>query len=202
MSPRAKNPLRRHPKSHPYSPAVRSSEGRIAIVTDTGRDAVDVGGASDEGAACGRRSRVVLMPRHWRQLAEQFAGDGDKKARSPGRARRKPLKPLRAGMPGVSGVTVVTNARVFYHTRAAAGARAPGIPHALMGEGPCKTRAQCAARTRRRVCSARDCERGEEIHLATTREWIASSLRLAMTADTCCLKIQWVTRRPCERRDP
>ncbi len=27
--------------------------------------------------------------------------DGDKRARSPGRARSKPLKPLRAGMPGV-----------------------------------------------------------------------------------------------------
>jgi hypothetical protein len=29
------------------------------------------------------------------------AGDGGKRARSPGRARHKPLKPLRAGMPGV-----------------------------------------------------------------------------------------------------
>src|SRR5258708_1197232 len=28
-------------------------------------------------------------------------GDGGKRARSPGRARHKPLKPLRAGMPGV-----------------------------------------------------------------------------------------------------
>jgi hypothetical protein len=28
---------------------------------------------------------------------------------------------------------VVTNARAFYTTRAAAGARAPGIPHALRG---------------------------------------------------------------------
>src|SRR5258705_855861 len=37
--------------------------------------------------------------------------DGDKKARSPGRARRKPLKPLRAGMPGDSGVLVVTRVR-------------------------------------------------------------------------------------------
>src|SRR5712664_467885 len=36
------------------------------------------------------------------------AGDGGKRARSPGRARRKPLKPLRAGMPGDSGVLVVT----------------------------------------------------------------------------------------------
>ena len=36
------------------------------------------------------------------------AGDGGKQARSPGRARRKPLKPLRAGTPGDSGVLVVT----------------------------------------------------------------------------------------------
>src|SRR5229473_5103796 len=35
------------------------------------------------------------------------AGDGGKRARSPGRARRKPLKPLRAGMPGDPGATVV-----------------------------------------------------------------------------------------------
>src|ERR1700675_89951 len=33
------------------------------------------------------------------------------KARSPGRARRNPLKPLRAGMPGDSGVLVVTRVR-------------------------------------------------------------------------------------------
>src|SRR6266481_1454234 len=37
--------------------------------------------------------------------------DGGKQARSPGRARRKPLKPLRAGMPGDSGVLVVTRVR-------------------------------------------------------------------------------------------
>ena len=51
-----------------------------------------------------------------------FAGDGDKKARSQGRARRKPSKPLRARMPGVSGVLAVANARAFYPPRAAAGA--------------------------------------------------------------------------------
>src|SRR6266436_7501271 len=39
------------------------------------------------------------------------AGDGGKTARSPGRARRKPLKPLRAGTPGDSGVLVVTRVR-------------------------------------------------------------------------------------------
>ena len=57
--------------------------------------------------ACGRRSRVVLTPRRWRQVSRKAMsalsgatrryprGDGDNKARSPGRARRKPLKPLR-----------------------------------------------------------------------------------------------------------
>jgi hypothetical protein len=56
-------------------------------------------------ASCGRRSRVVLTPRRWRSSLRsgvsaltgltRCAGDGDKKARSPGRARKKPLKPLR-----------------------------------------------------------------------------------------------------------
>ena len=40
--------------------------------------------------SCGRRSRVVLTPRRWRQVGERdFAGDGDNKARSPRRARNK-----------------------------------------------------------------------------------------------------------------
>jgi hypothetical protein len=45
-------------------------------------------------------------------------------------------KTIARGMPGVSGVTVVTNARVYYSTRAAAGA--PGARHSLrplFGEG-------------------------------------------------------------------
>src|ERR1700684_3784299 len=56
-------------------------------------------------------------------------GDGDNKARSPGRARRNPLKPLRGECRAFSGVTVVTNARVYYTTRAAAGAS--GARHSL-----------------------------------------------------------------------
>jgi hypothetical protein len=62
---------------------------------------------------------VVLTPRRWRQVRGVAsarpgldktisADDGGKRARSPGRARHKPLKPLRAGMPGDSGVLVVT----------------------------------------------------------------------------------------------
>src|SRR6202161_2624358 len=73
--------------------------------------------------SCGRRSRVVLTPRRWRQVGgRDSAGDGGKQARSPRRARSKLLNPSRAGMPGDPGATVVTNARAIYSTRAAAGA--------------------------------------------------------------------------------
>src|SRR3981189_2642014 len=103
---------------------------------------------ADERCCSVRRSRVVLTPRCWRQVRGGLVGptgrgqslnplgDGGKKARSPGRARRKPLKPSRAGMPGDSGVSVVTNARVFYSTRAAAGALgARHSPRPLISEG-------------------------------------------------------------------
>ena len=46
-------------------------EGRIAIVTDAGLDAMDADGATDESTGCGRRSRVVLTPRRWRQVLEK-----------------------------------------------------------------------------------------------------------------------------------
>ena len=49
-------------------------------------------------------SRSGVGPTGLRQ--DISAGDGGKRARSPGRARRKPLKPLRAGTSGDSGVLV------------------------------------------------------------------------------------------------
>jgi len=85
---------------------------------------MDAGGAADESAILAD-GEVVWS---WRPDAgvkfadENSASEGGKKARSPGRARRTPLKPLRAGMPGDPGATVVTNARAFYTTRAATGA--------------------------------------------------------------------------------
>src|SRR6266702_3428313 len=77
---------------------------------------------ADERCCCVRRSRVVLTPRRWRQICGVKSAqpgldktyplsDGGKRARSPGRARRKPLKPLRAGTSGDSGVLVVTRVR-------------------------------------------------------------------------------------------
>jgi hypothetical protein len=117
---------------------------------------VDADGAVDERASCGRRSRVVLTPRRRRQVGgSNSADDGDKQARSPGRARRKPLKPLRGECRAFSGVTVVTNARAFYTTRAAAGAS--GARHSLRplifeGKTFRKNSRGCAARSRSCVC--------------------------------------------------
>src|SRR5216684_5525073 len=55
------------------------------------------------------RSRSSVGPTGLRK--DISVGDGGKQARSPGRARRKPLKPLRAGTSGDSGVLVVTRVR-------------------------------------------------------------------------------------------
>src|ERR1700680_3913349 len=78
--------------------------------------------------------------------------DGDKKARSPGRARSSLLKPLRAGMLGVSGKPVVTTAGAAVYPFLPARLRvhwAPGIPHALTwAENNCKARVHRAARSR------------------------------------------------------
>jgi hypothetical protein len=90
---------------------------------------------------------VVLTPRRWRQVrGVKSAQPGlDKnisaerrwqRARSPGRARRKPLKPLRAGTPGDAGVLVVTRVRSTT-TSAHEAAGATGIrrsPRPLRGE--------------------------------------------------------------------
>jgi hypothetical protein len=44
---------------------------------------------------------------------------------------KETVKTIARGMPGVSGVTVVTNARVFYHHARLRAHQAPGIPCAL-----------------------------------------------------------------------
>jgi hypothetical protein len=126
------------------TPACHPDEGRIAIVTDVG---VECGGrlgvgavfAPDENALGGRSSRVVLAPRCWRQVLEKLTllrDDGGKKARSPGRARSKPLKPLRRGCRNASAhlYARVRQMRNFWHTRPRV-QRAPDIPCALIFSG-------------------------------------------------------------------
>jgi hypothetical protein len=116
--------------------------------------------------------------------------DGGKRARSPGRARHKPLKPLRAGMPGDSGVPVATT-RVLstLHTGLRV-QRAPGIPHALLGaEDKCKPRAHRAARSRSRVCTSLRAQRSNPFFLCAAR-WIASSQGLLAMTRRGCMKIK------------
>jgi len=86
------------------------------------------------------------------------AGDGGKTARSPGRARRKPLKPLRAGTSGDSGVLVYSCAFYHYqvHTRPRV-QRASGVPHALFGREIYQRLGRIARRGRKRVSATNDC---------------------------------------------
>jgi hypothetical protein len=71
--------------------------------------------------SCGPDTPTLVSS--WRDSAD----DGGNKARSPGRARRKPLKPLRREG-RVSGEPVVTNARVYYTTRGCGCIGHPAFP--------------------------------------------------------------------------
>jgi hypothetical protein len=75
----SKKIFRFHPDANHFSDSRRSvpMQGRIAIVTDAGRNAVDAGCAFDERRlARGRQSRVVLTPRRWCQALEKQASWG------------------------------------------------------------------------------------------------------------------------------
>jgi hypothetical protein len=131
------------------------SEGRIAIVTDAGWDAMDAGGAFDESAGGGRRSRVVLTPRRWRQVLRKCPrDDGGKKARSPGRARNKPLKPScrkRRVNPAEPVATTLVCFLLCTRGCGCSGHPAFPAPSDIGGNRSCTTRAHRAAGMRRRV---------------------------------------------------
>jgi hypothetical protein len=134
-----------HRRPVPHRGAFRDRHGRRE------RDAMDADGAADESAVSRTAKSygpdASTLASSWRETAD----DGDKKARSPGRVRRKPLKPLRAGMPGDPGATVVTTL-VCYQHNAHEAAGATGTRHSprpLFGaEFSCTTRAHRAAGTR------------------------------------------------------
>src|SRR5215208_1763118 len=104
-------------------------------------------------------------------LASSFAvtrDDGDKKARSPGRARRKPLKPLRAGMPGESGEPVVTTSCAHYQfrTRDCGCIKHPAFPTPFFLSGGQFVHDSGAFASREcGAASCCHCERSEAIHL-------------------------------------
>ncbi len=78
-------------------------------------DAVDAEAATDERGRCGRRSRVVLAPRCWRQVGGKYpADDGGKKAGHRGE-RDISRKPLRGEGRSVSAEPVCSCAFSFVH---------------------------------------------------------------------------------------
>ncbi len=100
--------------------------------------------AADERHRCVRRSRVVPTPRRWRQVGRRpcgAAGDGGKKARSPGRARSK-SSDHRAGKAGLLPPNLYARVRFLLRnlrTRPRV-RRAPGLPRALPMRGQRKAR--------------------------------------------------------------
>jgi hypothetical protein len=98
----------RHPVPH---------EGRFAIVTDVGTGCGGRGCALDEQRS--KRTEKSCGPDASTPASSSrkatSAGDGDKQARSPGRARRKPLKPLRGESRIASAGPVCSCAFLFAH---------------------------------------------------------------------------------------
>jgi hypothetical protein len=95
---------------------------------------------SADGGGCGRQNRVVLAPVAGVKPAEarlaqpgaarrRFAGDGDKMNSSPGRARHKPLKPLRRERRLIR--STCGDYRVHFFAHGPRVQRAPGVPCAL-----------------------------------------------------------------------
>jgi hypothetical protein len=140
------------------APSRLGKRGVCAIVTKREAGCDGRGMSPDEGCCRGRSSRMVLTPRRRRQaLRKHPQGDGDKKARSPGRVRNKPLKPIARGMPDCFGEPVVTTLVCsFCFACEAAGASRTryALRPLLSGVTFGKARAGHAAGTRSRVTSA------------------------------------------------
>jgi hypothetical protein len=138
----------------------RHQEGRIAIVTNVG---------------CGmrwtrqHRRRTVCADGEvvwfWHLDADaKLRGndprsDGDKKARSPGRARRKPLKPFAQGMPGRFRCACGDVARVFslLHTRLRVQSVHPAFPVPSLSRDKLASPGRGSRRGKVEVCLGSGC---------------------------------------------
>jgi len=85
-----------------YPPPSTPLEGRIAIVTDAGLDAMDVSGATDESAhlrtekSCGPDASTLASS----SRKQVFAGDGDKKSPIAGESTKETVKTIACGDAG------------------------------------------------------------------------------------------------------
>ena len=81
--------------------------------------------------SCGRRSRVVLTPRRWRQVLWRYSARRRwQKSPVAGESTKETVKTIARGMPGETGVTVVTTLVyfVFYRTRGCGRIERPAFP--------------------------------------------------------------------------
>ena len=89
-----------------------SARGAYALSSrNVRRDAMDAGDVEKTNdVARGRRSRVVLTSRRWCQVLEKQASWGRRGQESPvpGESTKETVKTIARGMPGETGVTVVT----------------------------------------------------------------------------------------------
>jgi hypothetical protein len=115
-------------------------------------------------------------------------------AKEPGHRGERDIsrKTIARGMPGVSGVTVVTNACAFYTPHAAAGASSArhSLRPLFSGDATSKQNSRENMRRDRGAVDCRHCEeqRDEAIHTCFAGLWIAS-LALAMTTLGCLTNI-------------
>src|SRR4051794_38850261 len=115
-----------------------------------GRGSVD----KTNDAGCGRRSRVVLTPRRWRQARQAIDERRWQKSPVTGESTKEAVKTIARGRPGEPGEPVVTNSSCFiYFAREAAGASSTRLSLRPLFRGRSKytTRALIAPRDRGRV---------------------------------------------------
>src|SRR6266567_2611397 len=132
------------------------TEGRCAR-HERGAGCGGRGGAFDEWRWCGRRSRVVLTPRCWSQVCEKKRRRRCQTSLVAGESTKETVKTIARGMPGETGVTVVTMLVCFvlFRTRGCRRIERPAFPAPSEWEDatfPGQTRAKGAARSRSRVC--------------------------------------------------
>ena len=94
---------------------------------------MDADGADNERRRGGRRSRVVLTPRRWRQVLEKQASWGRWWQQSPvtKESAEEPVKTIAQGNAGCPGEPVVTTRVLSTFAHGLRVQRAPGFPCAL-----------------------------------------------------------------------
>ena len=91
---------------------------------------MDASRAADERVACGRRSRVVLTPRRWRQVGGAIRRRRWQTSPVTGESAKETVNTIAQGNAGLPGGPVVTTLVCYLHTAHEA-AGAAGTRHSL-----------------------------------------------------------------------